>query len=60
MIRAIRGQPNRGLRDFSSTMALISAWSGPVGPDFFAQRVDENRRQYLSDGAPAYERDEAR
>src|SRR5215217_9300475 len=29
MMRAIRGQPNRGLRDLSSTMARMSASSGP-------------------------------
>src|SRR5216684_4119281 len=29
MMRAIRGQPNRGLRDLSSTMAWMSA---PLGP----------------------------
>ena len=47
MIRAIRGQPNRGLRDFSSTMAWMRASSGPFGPGFFGHRVDENSRRYL-------------
>jgi len=47
MICAIRGQPNRGLRDLSSTMAGTSASSGPFGPDFFGQDVDENSRWYL-------------
>ena len=35
MMRAIRGQPNRGLRDLSSTMAWMSASLGPFGPGFF-------------------------
>ena len=47
MINAIRGQPNRGLRDLSSTMAWISASLGPFGPGFFGQRFDENSRWYL-------------
>ena len=47
MIRAIRGQPNRGLRDFSSTMAWMRASSGPFGPRFLGHRVDENSRRYL-------------
>jgi hypothetical protein len=47
MMRAIRGQPNRGLRDLSSTMAWISASSGPFGPGFFGHDLDENNRQYL-------------
>ncbi len=46
-MRAIRGQPNRGLRDFSSTVAWISASSGPFGPGFFGHGVDENSRRYL-------------
>src|SRR5215510_2103727 len=33
-MRAIRGQPNRGLRDLSSTMARMRASSGPFGPGF--------------------------
>jgi hypothetical protein len=47
MMRAIRGQPNRGLRDFSSTMAWMSASSGPFGPGFLGHGVDENSRRYL-------------
>jgi hypothetical protein len=47
MIRASRGQPNRGLRDFSSTMAWMRASSGPFGQGFLGHRVDENNRQYL-------------
>ena len=47
MMRAIRGQPNRGLRDLSSTMARMSASSGPFGPGFFGHGVDENSRRYL-------------
>jgi hypothetical protein len=42
MMLAIRGQPNRGLRDLSSTMAWMSAWSGPFGPGFPEHDVDEN------------------
>jgi hypothetical protein len=41
------GQPNWGLRDFSSTMAWMSALSGPFGPGFFGHGVDENSRRYL-------------
>src|SRR5262245_57787825 len=47
MMRAIRGQPNRGLRDLSSTMAWMRASLGPVGPGFFEHGLDENRRRYL-------------
>jgi hypothetical protein len=47
IVRSIRGQPNRGLRDFSSTRALMSASSGRFGPGFFRRRVDENGRRYL-------------
>src|ERR1019366_2044534 len=43
MMRAIRGQPNRGLRDLSSTMAWMSASPGPFGPGFFGHGLDENR-----------------
>ena len=45
--RAIRGQPNRGLRDLSSKMAWMSAALGPFGPGFFGQWIDENSRWYL-------------
>ena len=45
MMRAIRGQPNRGLRDWSSTMAWMSASLGPVGPGFFAHGLAENSRK---------------
>ena len=44
MMRAIRGQPNRGFRDLSSTMAWISASLGPFGPGFFGHSLDENSR----------------
>ena len=47
MMRAIRGQPNRGFRDLSSTMAWISASLGPFGPGFFGHSLDENSRRYL-------------
>jgi hypothetical protein len=47
MMRAIRGQPNRGLRDLSSTMAWMSASLGPFGPGFFGHGLDENSRWYL-------------
>src|SRR6267143_2456745 len=47
MMCAIRGQPNRGLRDLSSTMALMSASLGPFGPAFLEDDVDENRQRYL-------------
>src|SRR6516164_10396835 len=42
MMYAIRGHPNRGLRDLSSTMALMSASSGPFGPGVLGHDVDEN------------------
>jgi len=44
---AIRGQPNRGLRDLSSTMAWMSASPGPFGPGFLRHGLDENSRRYL-------------
>jgi len=47
MIRAIRGQPKRGLRDLSSTIAAMSARSGPDGPGFFGHGRDENSSRYL-------------
>jgi hypothetical protein len=47
MMRAIRGQPNRGLRDLSSTIARMTPSSGPFGPGFFEQGLEENRRRYL-------------
>ena len=47
MMRAIRGQPNRGLRDLSSTMAWMSALLGPFGPGFLGHGLEENSRRYL-------------
>jgi hypothetical protein len=47
MMRAIRGQPNRGLRDLSSTMAWMSASLGLFGPGVLRHWLDENRRRYL-------------
>ena len=47
MMRAIRGQPNRGLRDLSSTMAWMSASLGPFVLGFFGHSLDENSRRYL-------------
>jgi hypothetical protein len=47
MMRAIRGQPKRGWRDVSSTMAWMGAVLGPVGPSFLGRGVDENSRRYL-------------
>jgi hypothetical protein len=47
MMRAIRGQPNRGFRDLSSTIAWMSAWSGPFGPGFLGHGRDENSQPYL-------------
>ena len=52
MMRAIRGQPNRGLRDLSSTMALMSASSGPFGPGFFGPGVDEKSRRLATHLGP--------
>ena len=47
MISAIRGQPNRGLRDLSSRMIWMSALLGPFGPGFLGHGVDEKSRWYL-------------
>src|ERR1700730_17982957 len=47
MISAIRGQPNRGLRDLSSSIAWMSALLGPFGPGFLDPGVDENSQRYL-------------
>ena len=47
MMRALRGPPNRGFRDVSSTMAWRSASLGPFGPDCFGHSLDENSRRYL-------------
>ena len=47
MMRAIRGQPNRGFRDLSSTVACLSASLGPFGPGFFGHSLDENSRRYV-------------
>jgi len=47
MMRAIRGQPNRGLRDLSSTIAWMSASSGPFGQGFLGHGVDEKSRRYF-------------
>ena len=47
MMRAIRGQPNRGFRDLSSTMAWMSAALGPFGPGSFGHSLDENSRRYV-------------
>ena len=47
MMRAIRGQPNRGVRDLSSTMAWMSAALGPFGPGCFGHALDENSRRYV-------------
>ena len=37
MMRAIRGHPNRGLRELSSTLARMSDSLGPFGPGFFGR-----------------------
>ena len=47
MMRAIRGHPNRGLRDLSSTMARMSDSLGPFGPGFFGRALEETNRRYL-------------
>ena len=47
MMRAIRGQPNRGFRDLSSTVAWMSAALGPFGPGCFGHSLDENSRRYV-------------
>jgi hypothetical protein len=46
-MRAIRGQPTRGLRDLSSTMARMRASSGPFGPRVVGHGLEENSRRYL-------------
>ena len=60
MMRAIRGQPNRGLRDLSSTMAWMSASLGPFGPGFLGHGRDENRRRYLRRTKRGMKRQECR
>ena len=60
MMCAIRGQPNRGLRDLSSTMAWMSASSGPFGPGFLEHGVDENSRRYLRRTRAPMKREECR
>ena len=50
-MRAIRGHPNRGLRDLSSTMARMSASLGPFGPGFFG--TDSTSTGGGTSGAPA-------
>src|SRR6266852_493605 len=52
MTRAIRGQPNRGLRDLSSTMAWMSASLGSFGLGFLGHGLDENSRRYLRPPTP--------
>ena len=47
MMRALRGQPNRGFRDLSSTMAWMSASLGPFGPGCCGHALDENSRRYV-------------
>ena len=47
MMHAVRGQPNRGLRELSSTMAWMSASPGPFGPGFLQHGFDENSRRIL-------------
>jgi len=47
MMCAIRGQPNRGLRYLSSTIAWMSASLGPFGPGCFGHGLDENSRRKL-------------
>ena len=47
MMRAMRGQPNRGFRDLSSTIARMSASLGPFGPGVLGRWLDENKRRYF-------------
>jgi hypothetical protein len=47
MIRAIRGQPNRGWRDLSSPMVWIRAALGLCGAGFFGHWLDENSPRYV-------------
>ena len=47
MMRAIRGQSNRGFRYLSSTMVRMSASSGPFGLGFMRRGRDENSARYL-------------
>ena len=50
MMRAIRGQPNRGLRDLSSTMAWISASLGAVLATHQGLMKRQERRGAYADG----------
>ncbi len=45
-MRAIRVQPNRGLRCFIETMAAINSLEGPVGPGLLGWG-EENNKRYL-------------
>ena len=45
---AIRTQPNRGLRTFSSTVAEMSSADGPFGPGLRLLPEEEKSREYLS------------
>lgn len=40
------GQPYRGLRRFSSTIALITSFAGPFGPGFLHPRDQYSRRYF--------------
>jgi hypothetical protein len=60
MMRAIRRQPNRGLRDLSSTMARMRASFGPVGPGFFGYGLDENKSVVLATHQRLIKRQERR
>ena len=60
MIRAIRGQPNRGLRDLSSTMARIVARSRPLRSGLLRARLDENSRRLIASHQGWMERQECR
>jgi hypothetical protein len=43
--RAIRTQPNFGLRHFSSMIAAMTSGDGPFGPSLHRLAVDEKRKQ---------------
>ena len=60
MMRAIRGQPNRGLRDLSSTMAWMSASLGPFGPGFLRARARREQSAVLATHQRLMKRQERR
>src|SRR6266852_5444688 len=60
MMRAIRGQPNRGLRDLSSTMAWMSASPGPARSGLLRARARREQSAVLATHQRLMKRQERR